>query len=159
MKQGKTEKAVFAKLSTEKVELQEWQRQILEVELGQDVNLSSVKELNNYIKVFKKNNAALSKVANKINTAIKKYNSASSDLQSLSRQANGIVSDLSGDEYRAVEAMRDFRDNASELGLSFNNVPEYKELMDLINDQSILQIKRAVDELLRVSIEDINPLP
>lgn len=157
MKQGKTEKAVFAKLS--KVELQEWQKQILEVELGQDVNLSSVKELNNYIKVFKKNNAALSKVANKINTAIKKYNSASSDLQSLSRQANGIVSDLAGDEYRAIEAMRDFRDNASELGLSFNNVPQYKELMDLVSDQSILQIKRAVDELLRVSIEDINLLP
>lgn len=157
MKQGKTEKAVFAKLS--KVELQEWQKQILEVELGQDVNLSSVNELKNYIKMFKKNNAALSKIANKINTAIKKYNSASSDLQSLSRQANDIVSDLSGDEYRAVGAMRDFRDNASELGLSFNNVPEYKELMDLVNDQSILQIKRAVDELLRVSIEDINPLP
>lgn len=159
MKQGKTEKAVFAKLSTEKVELQEWQEQILEVELGQDVNLSSVNELNNYIKLFKKNNAALSKVANKINTAIKKYNSASSDLQSLSHQANGIVSDLVGDEYRAVEAMRDFRDNASELGLSFNNVAQYKELMDLLNDQSILQIKRAVDELLRVSIKDINPLP
>ena len=150
----------MAKLAEQdSLQLKEWQKEILDVELGEEVNLSSIKELNSYIKVLKKNNADLSKVANKMNSAIKKYNSAANDLQSLSRQAQGIVSDLSGDEYRAVQAMMEFKDSAAELGLSFNNVPEYKELMDLVNDQSIAQIKRAVDELRVSNIDEINPLP
>jgi len=151
---------VMAKLAEQDdLQLKDWQKEILEVELGEEVNLSSVKELSNYIKQIKQNNSSLSKAAGKINTAIKKYNSAASELESLSSSAQTIISDLDSDVYRATQAMREFSEAAREMGVSVNSVPQYKELMDLLNDQSITQQKRAIQELRRISIETINSLP
>lgn len=150
---------VMAKLAEQDdLQLKEWQKQILEVELGEEVNLSSVKELNNYIKQLKKNNSSLSKSADKINSAIKKYNSAASELESISSSAQRIVSDLDSDLYNASQAIREFQESAREMGVSVNSVPQYKELLDLLNDQSATQLKRAISELRRINIDSINPL-
>ena len=150
---------VMAKLAEQDdLQLKEWQKQILEVELGEEVNLSSVKELNNYIKQLKKNNSSLSKSADKINSAIKKYNSAASELESISSSAQRIISDLDADTYSASQAIREFQESAREMGVSVNSVPQYKELLDLLNDQSATQLKRAISELRRINIDSINPL-
>ena len=150
---------VMAKLADQDdLKLKEWQNQILEVELGEEVNLSSVKELSNYIKQLKKNNSSLSKSADKINSAIKKYNSAANELESLSSSAQRIISDLDADTYGASQAIREFQESAREMGVSVNGVPQYKELLDLLNDQSVTQLKRAISELRRINIDSINPL-
>jgi len=154
---------VMAKLAEEQdsLQLKEWQKEILEVELGEEVHLSSVKELKNFISQTKANNASLSKISKKINTAIKKYNSAVNELNSISKQGQYAVTDLMSEQDKIRRVLKQFEQSASEFGVSPNDVPEYKELRDLNNDQTVIQQSRAIDELRRivVSNKDINPLP
>lgn len=126
-------KTVFTKLFSED-----------KVELGKhEIELSSIKEINDAIKILKGNEADAEKVANlyedKVNEARKQY-------QALVQERNAIYTWVNNE---APAILGDFEKKAKELGLDPNAVPEVKEFKKWI--QSGKDIVKALDEYKDVS--------
>lgn len=107
------------------------------------VELSSIKEMNDAIKILKSNEADAEKVANlyedKVNEARKQY-------QALVQERNAIYTWVNNE---APAILGDFEKKAKELGLDPNAVPEVKEFKKWI--QSGKDIVKALDEYKDVS--------
>ena len=107
------------------------------------VELSSIKEINDAIKILKNNESDAEKVANiyedKVNEARKQY-------QSLVQERNAIYTWVNN---QAPAILGDFEKKAKELGLDPNSVPEVKEFKKWI--QSGKDIVKALDEYKDVS--------
>ena len=107
------------------------------------VELSSIKEINDAIKILKGNEVDAEKVANlyedKVNEARKQY-------QALVQERNAIYTWVNN---QAPAILGDFEKKAKELGLDPNAVPEVKEFKKWIESGN--DILKALDEYKDVS--------
>ena len=107
------------------------------------VELSSIKEINDAIKILKGNEVDAEKVANlyedKVNEARKQY-------QALVQERNAIYTWVNN---QAPAILGDFEKKAKELGLDPNAVPQVKEFKKWIESGN--DILKALDEYKDVS--------
>jgi len=111
MKQGKTEKAVFAKLASHKVELAS-----ASVDIVKKQSDSVKAAINKYDKMLFDVSSALSKFRDEYFKAAKEFDSIYNDMDLLDSN---------------VEA---FKDELKRLGLNENDVPAIKEAVKVIQD-------------------------
>lgn len=107
MKQGKTEKAVFAKLSTEKVEL------------------ASAKELNQLYKQIDRKIDSIKSNADKGVKANQTLRKAMENGRSTVSEFRSSITDVEADIQRLDSAMKSFEKSIADLGMSPKDSPDW----------------------------------
>ena len=107
MKQGKTEKAVFAKLSTEKVEL------------------ASAKELNQLYKQIDRKIDSIKSNADKGVKANQTLRKAMEGGRSVVKDFRSSITDVEADIQRLDSAMKSFEKSIADLGMSPKDSPDW----------------------------------
>ena len=107
MKQGKTEKAVFAKLSTEKVEL------------------ASAKELNQLYKQIDRKIDSIKSNADKGVKANQNLRKAMESGRSVVKDFRSSITDVEADIQRLDSAMKSFEKSIADLGMSPKDSPDW----------------------------------
>ena len=107
MKQGKTEKAVFAKLSTEKVEL------------------ASAKELNQLYKQIDRKIDGIKSNADKGVKANQNLRKAMESGRSVVKDFRSSITDVEADIQRLDSAMKSFEKSIADLGMSPKDSPDW----------------------------------
>ena len=107
MKQGKTEKAVFAKLSTEKVEL------------------ASAKELNQLYKQIDRKIDSIKSNADKGVKANQTLRKAMENGRSTVKDFRSSITDVEADIQRLDSAMKSFEKSIADLGMSPKDSPDW----------------------------------
>ena len=146
MKQGKTEKAVFAKLSTEKVE---------------KVELSSVGEVKSLMEKTNADTKALNEIlsGNLVKFVDMVYDSRRTFQRdyvmcvTLDREINEALDKNAQNVDQLDYAISDLEQKAKEIGMSVNDIPVAKEAIKNIStyEQSfskLISLQRRVEEIL-----------
>jgi len=107
MKQGKTEKAVFAKLSTEKVEL------------------ASAKELNQLYKQIDRKIDGIKSNSDKASKANQNLRKAMESGRSVVKDFRSSITDVEADIQRLDSAMKSFEKSIADLGMSPKDSPDW----------------------------------
>ena len=107
MKQGKTEKAVFAKLSTQKVEL------------------ASAKELNQLYKQIDRKIDSIKSNADKGVKANQNLRKAMESGRSVVKDFRSSITDVEADIQRLDSAMKSFEKSIADLGMSPKDSPDW----------------------------------
>ena len=107
MKQGKTEKAVFAKLSTEKVEL------------------ASAKELNQLYKKIDRKIDGIKSNSDKASKANQNLRKAMESGRSVVKDFRSSITDVEADIQRLDSAMKSFEKSIADLGMSPKDSPDW----------------------------------
>jgi len=107
MKQGKTEKAVFAKLSTQKVEL------------------ASAKELNQLYKQIDRKIDGIKSNSDKASKANQNLRKAMESGRSTVKDFRSSITDVEADIQRLDSAMKSFEKSIADLGMSPKDSPDW----------------------------------
>ncbi len=132
MKQGKTEKAVFAKLSTEKVEL------------------ASAKELNQLYKQIDRKIDSIKSNADKGVKANQTLRKAMESGRSVVKEFRSSITDVEADIQRLDSAMKSFEKSIADLGMSPKDSPDWNGANAMMQQASdvVSKYERQMKELV-----------
>ena len=132
MKQGKTEKAVFAKLSTQKVEL------------------ASAKELNQLYKQIDRKIDSIKSNADKGVKANQTLRKAMESGRSVVKEFRSSITDVEADIQRLDSAMKSFEKSIADLGMSPKDSPDWNGANAMMQQASdvVSKYERQMKELV-----------